>query len=134
MLDTKGEKISLNHSKSNYTIMILLDSKTCLAYYNEKSTWENIYKNYPSKDVQIFGILLDDADTREVTKKLNISFPIYKDKGEAKKYLDYGFYPIKFILDKDGTLLYIGFPTRFEERKNILREELNYIIYFNSKD
>ncbi len=131
--DQENKQINLDFSKAEYTVIILMDSKTCIAYYNEKSAWEEIYKNYSSEEVQIFGIFLDDVNIKEMIKKYNFIFPIYKDKGGAKKYLDYGFYPMKFIIDKNGKLLYIGLPTRFEERKNILKEELDYIIYFYSK-
>jgi peroxiredoxin len=128
--DWQGKPVTLDYSLAQYNILILFNSSTCAGFYEERSVWEAIVKEHDSKEVRIIGILLDDSDPKAIAERYNFGFPVYKDvNGDAKRTMDYGQYPMKFIVDATGKVLHIDWPSRFKERKDNIKKELDYIIY-----
>ena len=124
----KGQYLA--QSKSEFELanfkdhIIILDFwyRTCPPCIKSIPQLNNIYSNYKSKGVKVFG--LNDIDTDSISKKLlvpfrhkeNIKYPIVLiDKSVAKKYKVKG-YPTLYVINKNQKVVYskLGYSENLE--------------------
>ena len=131
VFDKDDKEIKIEMDKSKFTLIILLSQKTCIAYFKEKETWEKMAKEYKKSDLSIYGILIEyDENYLKYLKEMTFPFEVYLDKKkEVYNIFKPKIYPMKYLFSKDGKLLFIDWPSSFDERKNHIHKEIKYLFY-----
>lgn len=123
----KKEKI-FNEEKNKF--LILLNPKTCIAYYEERGIWQKICDDF--KDwIECSAVVLGNKnDLEKLEKHLNLKINIYyTEEKDLEKILKPIVYPMKYLINKNGDIIYFSYPNKEKIGKECLYKEIENILY-----
>jgi len=126
--DGKKEKIFKEENK--YKFLILIHPKSCAAFYEERDIWEKIaeeFKDWVEVSILIYG---NKEDYEKLKKTLNTKVPIYytEDYKVIENFKSKVF-PMKYLLNKEGEIIYYSYPNKEKTGKECLFMEIENLLY-----
>lgn len=130
--DGKKEKI---FRKEKYKFLILLNPKTCVAYYEEKDIWQKLCEDYKEWIECSLVVLGDKNDFEKINKILNLNIKIfYTAEKDIEKILKPVVFPMKYLINKEGKIIYFSYPNKDKTGKECLYREIENLLYHLEPD
>ena len=75
--DINGNEINVEYSQTQSNKVMFWFSSTCYACEDNLNFWKDLYRDYNSDKIQLFGICGDDpADVQIMINNYNLNFPV----------------------------------------------------------
>jgi len=125
--DLSGKPVGSADARKDKVLVLKFGATWCPYCNMQIADLQQVYKQYDTSKVAILDVDVGEAaaQVREHVANYRIAYPVVLDENGAiaNRYNVHGI-PVVIVVDKNGTVVYRGYYTKFEQLKRIIDKAL----------